>query len=180
MIQGGLSRRYAKGLFLLALEGGGEEESGQQLGRLLAAYEKSPLASVLNNPAFELHDRRKVLLEVAKGFQLSPMVTHFLCLLLDRGRLPLLAAIFAHYRNLLDEAKGRVQARVVTASPLESSMLGRLRGALEKVSSKEIVLNAEIDPELIGGAVVEIEGKIYDGSIRTHLEKMKERLEKGS
>lgn len=180
MIQGGLSRRYAKGLFLLALEGRREEEAAQEIERFAAGYENGPLPSVLNNPAFDPRDRKKILIEVARGFQLSPMVAHFLCLLLDRGRLNLLASIPSHYRRLLDEVKGRLQARLVTASPMEESTLERFRDALRKISSKEIVLNAETDPELIGGAVVEIEGKIYDASVRAHLDKIKEHLEKGS
>lgn len=180
MIQGSLSRRYAKGLFLLAVEDHREEEVAQELERLTAAYENTPLASVLNNPAFDPRDRKKILLETAKVFQVSPMVTHFLCLLLDRGRLNLLPSVSFHYAHLLDEAKGRVQARVITASPLEESALEKFRAALKKISSKEIVLNAESDPKLIGGAVIEIEGKIYDASIRNHLDKMKKRLEEGT
>lgn len=180
MIQGGLSRRYAKGLFLLATEEGREEEVAQEVERFTSGYEDSPLSSVLENPAFEPRDRKKILIEAAREFQLSPMVAHFLCLLLDRGRLNVLASLPSHYRLLLDEAKGRLQARLRTASALEHSSLERFREALKKISGKEIVLNAETDPELLGGAVVEIEGKIYDASIRTHLEKMKEHLEEGS
>jgi len=62
MIQGGLSRRYAKGLFLLALEGRREEEAAQEIERFAAGYENSPLSSVLNNPAFDPRDRKKILI----------------------------------------------------------------------------------------------------------------------
>jgi len=63
---------------------------------------------------------------------------------------------------------------------MEESTLERFRDALRKISSKEIVLSAETDPELIGGAVVEIEGKTYDASVRAHLDKIKKHLEEGS
>lgn len=180
MIQSGLARRYAKALFLLAREEKREEEIGEEIARVADGYQNTPLSSVLNNPAFELEKRKKVLLEAAKGFRLSPIATRFLELLLERGRLPLLPSIFSHYRLLLDEAKGRVQARLATPIPLDGAILDKLRAAIGKISDKAVVLNVETDPSLIGGAVVEIEGRIYDGSVRTYLRKIQERLEEGS
>ena len=179
MIGGSLSRRYAKALFQLGLEGHKEEETGQEVERLVAAYTNSPLARVLNNPAFPLRSRKNILLEVARSLGLSPTVSHFLSLLLERDRLTFLTSITAYYRRLLDEMKGRVEARVVTASPMDEAILGRLREALRKISAKEVVLQEETDPGLIGGLVIHMEGKIYDGSVRTQLEKMRERIERG-
>jgi F-type H+-transporting ATPase subunit delta len=180
MIQGSLSRRYAKGLFLLAVDEGREEEIAGELQGVTAAYENSQLRSLLDNPAFDRRDRKKILIETARALQLSPAATHFLCLLLDRGRPALLPSVLSHYRRLLDEAKGRVQARVVTTTRLEGPAVERFRDALEKISGKHVVLTTETDPSLIGGAVVEIEGKTYDASIRTHLDRMQEHLEEGS
>ena len=57
--------------------------------------------------------------------------------------------------------------------------LDRLREVLHGISGKEIVLQQEIDPGLIGGVLVEFEGKVYDGSVRTQLEKMKQRIARG-
>jgi F-type H+-transporting ATPase subunit delta len=102
-----------------------------------------------------------------------------LSLLLERDRLTYLSAIVSCYRRLLDEAKGRVEAKVVGASWLDTAMVERLREVLHGISGKEVVLHQETDPRLIGGVVVELGGKIYDGSVRTQLEKMKERITRG-
>lgn len=179
MIEGSLSRRYAKALFELALEGHREDEIDQEIERFITAYSTSPLPTVLNNPAFPLAERKNIVAEVSRGLQLSPLAVHFLSLLLERDRLIYLSSIASRYRRLLDEKKGRVEALFIAPNPLETAMLDRMREALSKVSGKEVVLKEESDPGLIGGLVIQLEGKVYDGSVRTQLEKMKERIERG-
>ena len=179
MIEGRLSRRYAKALFELALEERREDEVGQEIDRFLTAYSGSSLPAVLNNPAFPLGSRKNIIIEVSRGLQLSPLAVHFLSLLLERDRLSYLPSVASRYRRLLDEKKGRVEAVVVAPDPLAAATLERMREALGKVSGKEVVLQQESDPGLIGGAVVQLEGKVYDGSVRTQIEKMRARTERG-
>ena len=179
MIEGRLSRRYAKALFDLALGEHREEEIGQEIDRFVAVYSDPGLSAVLTNPAFPLESRKSIVVEISRGLQLSPLVVHFLSLLLERDRLTFLPAIASRYRRLLDEKMGRVEARVVTPNPLEAATLERLREALGRVSGKEVLLTQESDPSLIAGAVIRLEGKVYDGSVRTQIEKMRERIERG-
>jgi F-type H+-transporting ATPase subunit delta len=179
MIRGGLARRYAKALYHLAAESGREEEVTQELGRFAAAYAGSELASVLNNPAFGLADRKAVVARTAAGLGVSSLPLHFLSLLLERRRLAFLAVILVHYRRLLNDAKGRVDARVVTARALDDGEREGFRAALREITGKEVLLEAQEDPELIGGAVVYLEGMIYDGSVQTLIAKMRERIEQG-
>ena len=179
MIEGRLSRRYAKALFELALEERREDEVGQEIDRFLTAYSGSSLPAVLNNPAFPLGSRKNIIIEVSRGLQLSPLAVHFLSLLLERDRLSYLPSVASRYRRLLDEKKGRVEAVVVAPDPLAATTLARMREALGKVSGKEVVLQQESDPGLIGGAVIQLEGKVYDGSVRTQIEKMRARTERG-
>jgi F-type H+-transporting ATPase subunit delta len=65
---------------------------------------------------------------------------------------------------------------VVASSPLDTPMLEQLRQMLHVISGKEVVLDEKADPALLGGLLVELEGKIYDGSVRTQLETMKQRI----
>ncbi|HEX9444158.1 MAG TPA: ATP synthase F1 subunit delta [Candidatus Binatia bacterium] len=177
MIQGAHSRRYAKALFELAAGRQKEDDVLGELERFAEAMENPELSRVLNNPAFGVESRKRIVVEVARGLGLSPLATHFLALLVERDRLGYFAAIVERYRRLLDEKKGQAQARVVAAAPLEESDLSSLRAALEKISGKKIVIHQESDPALIGGVVVHLEGKIYDGSVRAQLDKMKKQLE---
>ncbi|MGH9895459.1 MAG: ATP synthase F1 subunit delta [bacterium] len=174
-----MSRRYAKALFQLALENRKEEEVDRELERFLAAYGTASLSTVLNHPAFGMANRKKILLQVAEGLQASPLVRHFLSLLLERDRLAYLASIAAHYRRLLYEAKGKLEAEVVSVSPLGEAMVERLQTVLHGISGKEVILHARTDPGLLGGLVIQMEGKVYDGSVRTQLQKMTERIGRG-
>jgi F-type H+-transporting ATPase subunit delta len=176
MIEGRLSRRYGKALFELALEQQKEDAIGQEIERFLAAYTNSPLQTVLNNPAFDLNSRKAILLEITKNLQVSALSINFLSILLERDRLTYLSAIVSYYRGLLNAAKGRVEAKVTDATPLEPALMERLRAALHAISGKEVVLREETESGLIGGLMVELEGTIYDGSVRTQLEKMKQRI----
>jgi F-type H+-transporting ATPase subunit delta len=179
MIEDSLSRRYSKALFELARESGHEESIGDELERFLATSTESRLGAVLSNPGFALDSRKKILLQVAKTLQLSSTTEHFLSLLLDRDRLAFVPAIIASYRHLLNQAKGRVDAKVTAAEALGSVVIERLHDSLGQLSGKEVILQQETNPELIGGLVVEFQGKIYDGSVRTQLEKMKQRIARG-
>jgi len=179
MTEGSLSRRYGKALFELARDEKREEAVGQEIEQFLTAYQGSALQSVLNNPGFELEQRKRILEQVAKSIQVSPLALHFLSLLFDRDRLPYLQGISSHYRRLLNESRGRVEAKLVAATPLEPSALEQLRNALKGVSGKDVLLQQQTRPELIGGLLVELEGTIYDGSVQTQLDKMKQQIARG-
>ena len=112
MTEGSLSRRYGKALFELARDEKREEAVGQEIEQFLTAYQGSALQSVLNNPGFELEQRKRILEQVARSIQLSPLALHFLSLLFDRDRLPYLQGISSHYRRLLNESRGRVEAKL--------------------------------------------------------------------
>jgi F-type H+-transporting ATPase subunit delta len=179
MIEGSLSRRYTKALFQLAREAGQEEKIGHEVEQFFSVYRQTELQQVLTNPAVGLDARKKILRQVTEIQQLSPLTSHFLSLLSDRDRLPHLAAIVSCYRRLLNEARGRVEAKVVSASALGTEQVEQLRERLRGISGKDVVLQQETDASLLGGLLIELEGKIYDGSIRTQLVNMKQRIARG-
>jgi F-type H+-transporting ATPase subunit delta len=179
MIEGSLARRYTKALFQLARDAGQEEVIGRQVEEFFAAYSGSNLQTVLTNPAFDVASRKRVLIQVGNTQQLSVLTIHFLSLLLERDRLAYLPGIVSCYRRLLNEAKGRVEAKVVSAAALDSALADRVRAQLMGMSGKDVVMKQEIDASLLGGMTVELEGKVYDGSIRTQLENMQQRIARG-
>lgn len=179
MIEGRLSRRYSKALFELGREAGREEQVGAEVAAFHAAYSSSDLKTVLTNPAFSAEARKNILTQVSASLQLSALTRHFLALLLERDRLGHLDGIVSCYRRLLNQAKGRVEAKVVSPNALEPAMVDRLRDRLKGISGKDVVLEQVTDPDLLGGLMIELEGKIYDGSVRTQLERMKQRIARG-
>ena len=179
MIESRLSRRYAKALFNLACEENREEAVASELQRFVDAYSGTDLHKVLNNPAFGADKRKSLALRIANLLEAATLVVRFLSLLIDHDRFAILPSIAQQYRRLLDDAKGRVQARVATAAPLGEDKKNHLGRALKDICKKDVILHEEIRPELIGGLSIELEGRIYDGTISARLRGMRDRIERG-
>ena len=74
---------------------------------------------------------------------------------------------------MADALGGRVRVLVQTAEPLQGAMEAEVRATLEQVTGKQVILQTEIVPELIGGMIARVGSKVYDASIRTRLEHLK-------
>ena len=176
MIEGKLSRRYARAVFELAA--GREEAIGAEVDGFLGVCEDPDLRKVLGNPAFEQGRRRDIVVELAGRLGLSDLTTNFLSLLVTRDRLDGLPAIARHYHRLLDDLRGRVNAKVIVSQPLGDEQRESLAEVVGEMSGKTAILTEEVDPAIIGGIIVEVAGKVYDGSVRTQLQSLRQSIER--
>ena len=90
-----------------------------------------------------------------------------------------LGSIDQFYQKLADELKGVARASLVSATALSEDTVEKIRAALSNKTNKEIILEVEQDPELIGGIVTQIGDLVWDGSIKTQLSNMRETLKRG-
>ena len=167
---GGLARRYALALQELAREVGSPTETGEELAAVAAAFEDPRLRAVVLNPAVDAGARRKVVAGVVDGIGLSPRVGNLVRLLADRDRLILLSQISQAYDDLVDAELGRSRVRIRSAAPLgpaEKAELAELAKRL--VGAKDVVVTTDVDPELLGGVILDAGGTVWDGSVRTQL-----------
>lgn len=176
MIEGKLSRRYARAVFELAA--GREEAIGAEVDGFLEAYEDPDLKKVLGNPAFDQDRRKDIVVEVAGLLGLSDLTTNFLSLLVTRDRLDGLSSIADRYHRLLDESAGRVNAKVTVPQPLGEDQRNGLVAVVGEMTGKTAVVTEEVDPAIIGGIVVEVGGRVYDGSVRTQLQTLRKSIER--
>jgi len=105
------------------------------------------------------------------------LLTNAVSLLAERGSLALLPAIVLEYGARLNESQGRAQAQVTTAVALSDTQRDRLGGLLRDMLERDVVIEAAVDPEVIGGVVVQVGDQIIDGSVRARLEALKRQLE---
>lgn len=181
MIAGSIARRYAKALLEIGIAQKSYDTLGRELEGVAALLHSSrELSLTLGNPIFALSRRRAVLDEVAQRLQLSPLLRNFLLLLLDRGRIDSLESIAREHRALIDQHAGRVRAHVIAARPIDPATESRLKAALERRSGKTVILEKQEDPTLLGGIVTQIGDVVYDGSIRTQLANMRQKLLSGA
>ena len=94
----------------------------------------------------------------------------------SKGRIASLPDIARAHRALVDEHAGRVRATVTSARPLDPLLETRLKTALEKSSGKTVIFEKREDPAIMGGLVTQLGDTVYDGSVRTQLQQLREEL----
>jgi F-type H+-transporting ATPase subunit delta len=175
-----IARRYAKALLIIGKEDDKAESYKEELDRFsdLITREKE-LEQAITNPLYNVGGRKKVLQEVIDKVNISKVMSSFLLLLFDKGRFGFLSDINEFYKKLADELKGVVRASLVSATELSSETVDKIRTTLSKKTGKDIILEVEQDPSLIGGIVSRIGDLVLDGSIKTQLLNMRESLKRG-
>lgn len=179
-MQGRLARRYAKAFLEIAQRDGVVDAVGADL---LAAAEivsrSRELQVVLQNPAVPQDARHRILAEILGRVATAPATARFLGVVVDRGRLAILREIALAYQAQADEAAGRVRAEVIAAERLDDERLARLRQALEAMTGKKVVVEHREDPDLLAGVVTRVGSWVYDGSLRTQVNRLRETLLQG-
>jgi F-type H+-transporting ATPase subunit delta len=177
----GVARSYGKALFELARERNQVDVIARELDALVAQFAREPeLHAFFARPWVSSAAKRNVAVEIGTRLQVSKLARDFLALVAAQGRADHLEAIVAAYRELHDEAEGRVRARVRTTVPLSaadrSALAGRLSHAL---GGKQVVLEEIADRELLGGFVAEVGSLLVDASLDGQLARMHRRLAQG-
>ncbi len=176
-LAGSVARRYARALFQIGVDMGTYEAFGQELSDLATLFQDSTeLRQTMVNPVFKPSEKRAILEKLLPRVTPSPIVQRFALLLLERGRIVLLTSLARAYRELADAHAGRVRAVVTSAAPLAPADLERVRQSLERRTKKTVMLEAEVDPDLIGGLVARVGDLVLDGSVRTQLNTLREKL----
>jgi F-type H+-transporting ATPase subunit delta len=172
-----VAARYAKGLFLFTEKRGETARALADLQGLLEVLKPGTAAERFLASPVVLPSEKKKLLEQALAGRVIRGVLFFLDLLLRKKRMHEFPVVVAEFEALVERAQGIQRAHVVSAVPLEDAERERLHRALERYTHGGIKLETEVDPALIGGALVRIGDRVIDRSARTLLRAIAERLE---
>ena len=177
MILGSVAKRYAKALVEVAAASHELEEVRQDLRAIADLLrEHRDLRQFVSNPSVSCRDAGDVFRDVAAAMKVRPLTATFLQILLEGGRLAGLEAILRAYELLVDERLGRVKAVVTSAAPLEADAQDRLRRRLGDVTGKDVYLELRQDPALLGGVVTQIGSRVFDGSLKTQLARLRDEM----
>ena len=177
MAAGSVSRRYARALFSIGVDRGSFEQLGKELDAVAELWTGSPeLREALANPVFKASEKRAVLQSLLPRVAPTADVQRFVLLLLERRRLPAIGNIARAYREMADAHAGRVRAQVTSAQPLSPAETDRVRRSLEQRTGKKVILETAVDAGLIGGIVARVGDLVLDGSVRTQLASLRQRL----
>jgi F-type H+-transporting ATPase subunit delta len=175
MHAGGLTERYVKALSGMDLPRGLTLSTlHEEIGAFAQVYEQGDvLREVFVNPFFSATERQRVIDELAKRFKVSPITRNLVSLLVDKQRAPLLPEIARELGRLLDARSGVQRALVTSAAPLKKAQLDELGRVLQQLRGSPVRLEHEVDSTLLGGVVIEMEGTVYDGSVKKRLQSIR-------
>jgi F-type H+-transporting ATPase subunit delta len=163
-----VARVYANALFEAAREQNKLEPVGEQLAALVEAEREVPeLRELLRNPQLDPRARRAALEDVLRNF---------LLVLADKGRAGQLEEIAAEFERLVAEAEGVVHAQLTTAVQLSEKDAGKLLQQIEQASGRKVEATRAVDPDLIGGIVLQVGSHRLDASVRGRLDRLRRQL----
>jgi len=180
------ARRWARALLDVVLErekagGAGPAELAHELSVFVNLLrENHDLAVALAHPAIA-NDRRKGIGEaICASARASEILTRLIQMLIERQRVAWLPEITALYTELWNAYRGVARAEASTVAPLEGEMLASLGQALGKATGLAVEVAGRTDPEILGGVLVRMGGKTFDGTVRSRLKSLRQTLTQGA
>jgi F-type H+-transporting ATPase subunit delta len=175
-----IARRYSTALADVSLSHGDSGTIKNELEMVSKLFqENAELRTVFGNPAITHENKEKVLNALIVKIKPSGVTSNFLKVLLQNGRLNDITEINNRFGSVLEERSGSVSAEIISARELPAREQAEFESHLQKITGKKVIVNYRIDSDIIGGVVTRIGSTVYDGSVRTKLENLKEQLISG-
>ena len=170
----GVSGRYATALFELARDEKSIDAVKADLEKFEAMLADSiDLKRLVRSPVFSAGEQSRALAAVLDKAEISGVAARFLKVLTANRRLFAVADVIRAFRALVARFKGEATADVTVAEKLSDKNLDALKTALKSVTGKDVALNVNVDPSIIGGLVVKLGSRMVDSSLRTKLNSIK-------
>jgi F-type H+-transporting ATPase subunit delta len=169
--------RYAKALLEVAILESDPSRVEADLTGIVDAMKATPeLRRGMLSPGIAQSARVSLVKAIIERASLQAPVAKLLMMLAERGRLELLPDLLEVYRERLLAHSNVVRGQITSAAPLPPDRLQALQQSLSVRTAKQVQLDTAVDPSLIGGVVARIGSTVYDGSVRTQLQKMRQQM----
>ena len=129
--------------------------------------------NILWSTTFELKERKSITADISAKRGYDGLSTNFLNLVIELDKFKPLIKSEQIFIQKLMKASGRIRAEVTTAKEPAESEIARIKSALTKVIGRDIEVTTKVDPAIIGGVITKVEDRVYDGSIKTQLERIR-------
>ena len=166
-----LARPYAKAAFELAMVDSNLAGWDDMLSAAAGVTADENMAGWLQSPHSTAGKAVEIIVE-AMGGDVDPRFQGYVAVLADNDRLSLCAEISRLFQQLRQEAEKRLEVRIVSATPLQESQAERMRSALAARFDRDITISNEVDPEVLGGAIIYAGDQVIDGSIIGRLKRL--------
>ncbi|MBI2026997.1 MAG: ATP synthase F1 subunit delta [Deltaproteobacteria bacterium] len=170
---GRLATVYSKALFEIAVRHKREEEILKNIKSFSDVLRKhANLATLSKGLGFSNQEIFASVHEICSLLQFEKLSTHFIGILIEKKRLGLIHDIYDSYHSLYREKNGILKSVVVTAHDVAPAIKQEIMNVLSKITGKKIQPSFKVDPEILGGISAQIGSRIYDASLRTHIQSL--------
>lgn len=173
-----LENRYANALLELSEENGTLKEDVAQVARVRDALSERDVEQFLIHPHIA-NAKKQALLKTTFADQVSEHLMGLLFLMIDKQREQAIIPALNAFIDAANQKLGIVEARVVSAKELTEQELSHIHSILKKRLNKTVSIQTTVDPDVLGGFYILVDGQVFDGTLRTELLRMKERLKRG-
>jgi F-type H+-transporting ATPase subunit delta len=173
-----LKDRYANALLELSEESGTLEESLEQATFVRDMLKSADVQGFLMHP-YVPDSTKQQFFENAFSGKLAKDLMGFLHLMVRKNRNSLIVPVLTEYIDRANRHLGRIKAKVVSAKALTEKQIESIRNILSQKTAMRVEVKTTIDPDVIGGFYILLEGRIFDRTVRSDLNTMKERLKRG-
>jgi F-type H+-transporting ATPase subunit delta len=168
------ARRYAQAIFEIALEKNELELWQADLQKIAGAIANDTFLAALESPKIKLEDKSALLQKLPGG--INSLAVNLVLMLIARSGVAMITEIAVEYQRMLDDYHGIEMADVITAVPIDDKDKEKLAEKLSALVAKKVTLKSEVDPEILGGIIARVGGKLLDGSTRSKLAALKREL----
>ena len=166
-----VARPYAEAAFRAALEKNALGTAADGLALVAAIARDEQMHSILLNPKVSAKQKKEIFAAAAGG-RLDEISTNLLALLVDNRREALIGSIDEQFEELKREHERVIRARITSAQPLSDTQRDDIVAALEKRYGKKVEADLDVDPQLLGGARVQVGDQVIHASVRDALAQM--------
>jgi len=174
----GSGKRYAQAIFELALEQDQLNQWDGDLEFIESVLQDDEFKALLKHADVSVANKIKAIDSVMGD--VPPLLRNLVSLLVTKGMVDAVRDLRAAYGELLDKHLGRQRVQVTSAVPLEQRELDRITQFVSNLVRKEVVVSTDVDDSILGGVVIQIGDQLLDGSTRSQLDAMRNRIHSGA
>lgn len=176
MLNQAVARRYAQALFDLAKEKGLLDQVDRELAMVVEMIDTNRQLKAVVNDVLLAPDVKSDLFQKLFNGKISTLVMNFLLLTVRKRREGYIPQMYRAYLDLANEARGIVEVEVRSAVALPEETVRTLETKLVTKLGRQVKFQTQVAPELLGGLVVRVGDTLMDGSVKTRLNRMRDRL----
>jgi len=167
-------KRYAQAVFKLALEKGELDSWQASLRKIADITTDEKLVALLENPKLSFEAKKALLAELLG--KINPLALNLAYLLVHKDKLGIAGDISQQYDRLLDTHYGIEHVEVVTALPLDDEDRERISRRFGEIVRHKVIIDAQVDPSIVGGIKAKIGDTLIDGSVKAKLGALRKSL----